>query len=78
MSAVTGLGHTSEDLLRAGFLRADDTLPDRFFGKNSIDRSKFEDALSEYYRFRGWNSDGVPADWKLKELGLDAIAPTRF
>ena len=78
LSAVTGLGHTSEDLLRAGFSRADDTLPDRFFGKNSIDRSKFEDALSEYYRFRGWNSDGVPADWKLKELGLDAIAPTRF
>ncbi len=34
--------------------------------------------LSEYYRIRGWNSDGVPADWKLKELGLDAIAPTRF
>ncbi|MEA1945374.1 MAG: aldehyde ferredoxin oxidoreductase C-terminal domain-containing protein, partial [Euryarchaeota archaeon] len=93
LSAVTGLEYTSEDLLRtgervwnlerifnlrAGFSRADDTLPDRFFGKDGIDRSEFEDALSEYYRFRGWDPDGVPADWKLKELGLDAITPIRF
>lgn len=90
LSAVTGLRYSSEDLLRtgeriwnlerifnvcAGFSRADDNLPDRFFGDGGIDRGEFEHALDEYYRFRGWNSDGVPADWKLKELGLQ---PTFF
>jgi aldehyde:ferredoxin oxidoreductase len=85
LSAVTGIRYTSEDLLRvgeriwnlervfnlrAGFTRADDTLPNRFFGDGGIDRGEFEDALDEYYRFRGWGLDGVPAGWKLKELGL--------
>jgi len=56
--------------LHAGFTRADDTLPNRFFGDCGIDRGEFEDALDEYYRFRGWGMDGVPAGWKLEELGL--------
>ena len=85
LSAVTGLPYTPEDLLRtgeriwnlermfnlrAGFTRADDTLPDRFFGDGGINRSEFERALDEYYRFRGWGLDGVPAGWKLAELGI--------
>nr|QNO46958.1 tungsten-containing aldehyde ferredoxin oxidoreductase [Methanosarcinales archaeon ANME-2c ERB4] len=85
LSAVTGIQYTSEDLLRvgeriwnlerifnlrAGFTRADDSLPTRFFGDGGIDHGEFEDALYEYYRFRGWGMDGVPAGWKLEELGL--------
>jgi aldehyde:ferredoxin oxidoreductase len=85
LSAVTGIRYGSEDLLRVGeriwnlerifnlrvgFTRADDTLPDRFFGDGGIDRGEFEDALDEYYRFRGWGMDGVPTGWKLAELGL--------
>ena len=88
LSAVTGLSYTSEDLLRigeriwnlervfnlrAGFTRADDTLPARFFGDGGIDRGEFVRALDEYYRFRGWGSDGVPADWKLEELGVASM-----
>jgi aldehyde:ferredoxin oxidoreductase len=26
--------------------------------------------LGEYYQARGWNSEGVPTDAKLRELGL--------
>ena len=85
LSAVCGLTYTSEDLLRAGeriwnverlfnlragFSRADDTLPDRFFGDYGIVRVEFEDALGEYYRFRGWDSEGVPSERKLRALGL--------
>ncbi|HIE32053.1 MAG TPA: aldehyde ferredoxin oxidoreductase, partial [Methanosarcinales archaeon] len=65
LSAVTGVSYTSEDLLRtgeriwnlervfnlrAGFTRADDTLPDRFFGNGGINRDEFKRALDEYYR----------------------------
>jgi len=85
LSAVCGLTYTSEDLLRAGeriwnverlfnlragFSRADDTLPDRFFGDYGIVRAEFEGALGEYYRFRGWDSEGVPSERKLRALGL--------
>ncbi len=85
LSAVCGLTYTSEDLLRAGeriwnverlfnlragFSRADDTLPDRFFGDYGIVQAEFEDALGEYYRFRGWDPEGVPSERKLEELGL--------
>jgi aldehyde:ferredoxin oxidoreductase len=26
--------------------------------------------MKEYYELRGWTSDGVPSEWKLKELGI--------
>jgi aldehyde:ferredoxin oxidoreductase len=60
--------------LRAGFVKSDDTLPVRFFTDsedvkgNAIDRQAFEKCLAEYYRFRGWSSDGVPGPDKIKEL----------
>ena len=62
--------------LRAGFTRKDDALPERFFGAGSeergdgIPRQEFEVSLQEYYRYRGWNKDGVPSQGKLRELGL--------
>ncbi len=93
LSAVTGIPYTSEDLLRtgeriwnlermfnlrAGFTRADDTLPDRFFGDGGIDHGEFDRALGEYYQFRGWGLDGVPASWKLEELGIANRFGDRF
>ncbi|KKH48415.1 aldehyde ferredoxin oxidoreductase family protein [Methanosarcina sp. 1.H.A.2.2] len=62
--------------LRAGFTWKDDTLPERFFEVDSderadgIPRQEFEVALQEYYRYRGWNTEGVPSQGKLRELGL--------
>jgi len=62
--------------LRAGFTRKDDTLPERIFEVGSkergdgIPRQEFETALQEYYRYRGWDREGVPTQEKLRELGL--------
>jgi len=85
LSAATGKAYTGEELLRAGeriynlermfnigagFSRKDDTLPERFFGGDGIDRELFRNVLTEYYHFRGWDERGVPSQEKLQELGL--------
>ena len=62
--------------LRAGLSFKDDTLPKRMLeepmpegpAKGMIVHLK--EMLPEYYRLRGWTSDGVPTDEKLEELGL--------
>jgi aldehyde:ferredoxin oxidoreductase len=65
--------------LRAGFTWEDDTLPQRFFLKEGeserygLLRKEFETAIKEYYHYRGWDSVGVPAPEKLKELGLGCL-----
>jgi aldehyde:ferredoxin oxidoreductase len=30
----------------------------------------FSEALDEYYRYRGWDQNGIPTKTKLLELGL--------
>jgi len=62
---------------REGMGRKDDTLPKSFFkeketewGPNGISEAKFQAMLDEYYRFRGWNNEGIPTKAKLEELGL--------
>ncbi len=63
--------------LGAGFTRKDDTLPERLFENNGesirfgFPREEFETAIQEYYHYRGWDADGIPAPEKLKELGLN-------
>jgi len=63
-------------LIRAGFGRQDDALPARLTGEpftTGPSRGKvshLEEMLGEYYQARGWNSEGVPTDAKLRELGL--------
>ena len=63
-------------LIRAGFGRQDDALPERLTGEpfssgpSQGKVSHLEEMLAEYYQARGWNSEGVPTDAKLKELGL--------
>jgi aldehyde:ferredoxin oxidoreductase len=69
--------------LRAGFTRADDTLPDRLLmeplktGASQGHRISPEDRdfmLDEYYSLRGWDARGVPTPERLKALGLEALA----
>jgi len=63
-------------LIRAGFGRKDDALPERLTGEPFTSGpsqgkvSHLEEMLGEYYQARGWNSEGVPTDAKLRELGL--------
>jgi aldehyde:ferredoxin oxidoreductase len=66
-------------LVRAGFSRKDDTLSERILktplpdgpGKGMV--CHLEEMLEEYYRYRGWDADGVPTSAKLSELGLPGV-----
>lgn len=63
-------------LIKAGFSRRDDSLPPRLTQEPLEDGPaaglvcKLDQMLDEYYRERGWTQDGVPAEAKLRELGL--------
>jgi aldehyde:ferredoxin oxidoreductase len=85
LSSATGIDYSTEEFLkcgeriwnierifnnRAGFSRKDDSLPARFFESGGINKEEFENALDEYYHFRGWNMNGEPTGEKLKELNL--------
>lgn len=59
--------------LAAGVTRKDDTLPHRFFrepldkeGKQVITENELELMVSDYYRLRGWDEEGVPGDGNSK------------
>jgi len=62
-----------------GFSRKDDTLPRRFIsealneGGAQGSTVEIEAMLEEYYRYRGWNSEGIPTNELLKKLELDKI-----
>ena len=59
-----------------GVSREDDTLPERLLktpmpeGPVAGQLAETEEMIDEYYRERGWNTNGVPTDEKLSELGL--------
>jgi aldehyde:ferredoxin oxidoreductase len=94
LSAITGVHYEVQDLLtageriwnlerlyniKAGFTRADDSLPTRFLkepltqGASKGTVVKLEEMLEEYYRFRGWNQTGIPTPKKVKTLRLDEL-----
>jgi aldehyde:ferredoxin oxidoreductase len=68
-----------------GFTRIDDSIPERFFNESGstgnnidipkIDKTVFENALSDYYKIRGLNENGEPTQQKAEELGLDLRGP---
>ena len=71
----------------AGFRSKEDTLPERLFtdplpegpAKDQVlPRKEFETALSEYYRLRGWNEEGVPSKQRLEEIGVDKAAINKY
>ncbi len=91
LRTVTGLDFGDEELLRAGrrvntlerlynlragFTRADDTLPPRFLheefqtGSSRHRVVRLEEMLDRYYAVRGWDSLGKPTAATLAELGL--------
>jgi len=95
LSAATGAPYQVQDMLlageriwnlerlynlRAGFTRADDTLPPRFLNEPLSQGGSrggvvhLDEMLEEYYRFRGWTQDGVPTPAKIHALGLDLLA----
>ncbi|OGO33417.1 MAG: hypothetical protein A2Z16_00890 [Chloroflexi bacterium RBG_16_54_18] len=65
--------------LRAGFSRVDDTLPARLLeepltkGNSQGYVVRLDEMLNDYYRFRGWDENGVPRPAKLAALGLEKM-----
>jgi aldehyde:ferredoxin oxidoreductase len=63
-------------LVKAGFTKADDTLPPRMLeeplteGPNAGEVVELDQMLPIFYQLRGWDEQGVPTVDKLKELGL--------
>jgi aldehyde:ferredoxin oxidoreductase len=91
LSACTGTTYSTDDFMKtgeriwnlerlwnnkAGFTRADDTLPERVLkepiltGPSKGDISHLEVMLPEYYELRGWDKEGVPTETKLQDLAL--------
>ncbi len=65
--------------VQEGITAADDRLPKRFYSEKApkgdpkgqiIDELAFENAKQEYYNLRNWDTQGIPTQEKLKELGL--------
>ena len=62
--------------VKAGFSAKDDTLPTRMTeepmpsGPGDGVVVKLDEMLPEYYKIRGWTTDGIPTKKKLKELAL--------
>ena len=65
--------------LKAGFTKADDTLPKRLMqeghkeGPSKGVTVDLDAMLPVYYEHRGWDEEGVPTRDKLAELGLAAL-----
>lgn len=63
--------------VREGFSRADDTLPTRFLvepspeGPSKGQIVELEYMLDEYYRYRGWDSNGIPTPERLNHLDIE-------
>lgn len=93
-AAATGVEYTAEDFvkigertwnlerlwnLKAGFTKADDTLPKRLLndghkeGPSKGVTVNLDAMLPIYYESRGWDEEGVPSKDKLAELGLAAL-----
>lgn len=98
VSAATGLTLTPEDVvivgerinnlarvfnISAGFIRADDTFPQRLMEEaikegaskgQLISATDLETMLNDYYDARNWSRDGIPTREKLDELNLPEAA----
>lgn len=58
--------------IRRGMRRKDEKPPKNHWKKRFPELEK--ELLDTYYRFKGWNSDGIPTRESLEELGLDYVA----
>lgn len=62
--------------IRQGLKGSDDTLPKRLINElqredDADSKVKLEKMLKDYYRIRGWDTQGVPTKHRLKKLGLE-------
>jgi len=66
--------------VKRGVRAKDDRLPERLLkeplkeGGATGQIVELDKMLPEYYRLRGWRSDGVPSRERLKQLGLEGVA----
>ncbi len=93
-AAATGIPYTLDDFvkigertwnlermwnLKAGFTKADDTLPKRLLkdghksGPSQGVTVNLDAMLPVYYQERGWDAEGIPTQEKLAELGLASL-----
>jgi len=87
ISAATGMDMDEEGLtkifnrnrnlvravnVRRGLRRADETPPDDHWKKRFPELEK--QLLDGYYKFKGWNDEGIPTKESLQALGLDYVA----
>jgi benzoyl-CoA reductase subunit BamB len=73
---LTHLARRNRNLVRAnnlrrGMKRADEKPPEDHWKRRFPELEK--KLLDEYYKFKGWNNDGVPTRETLHELGLDYV-----
>ncbi len=58
--------------IRRGMRRKDDKPPENHWKKRFPELEK--ELLDTYYRYKGWNEDGIPTEEKLNELGLEYVS----
>jgi benzoyl-CoA reductase subunit BamB len=58
--------------IRRGMRRKDEKPPEDHWKKRFPELEK--ELLDTYYRFKGWNQEGIPTRESLHELGLDYVA----
>jgi benzoyl-CoA reductase subunit BamB len=58
--------------IRRGMRRADDKPPQNHWKKRFPELER--ELLDTYYRFKGWNNEGIPTHECLRELGLDFVS----
>jgi aldehyde:ferredoxin oxidoreductase len=92
MNYATGAGYDEESLLeagerifnlerlfllKAGFTKADDTLPDRMLKEPMPEGPaeglvvELDEMLPKFYQVRGWDENGIPTPEKLASLGIN-------
>jgi benzoyl-CoA reductase subunit BamB len=58
--------------IRRGMRRKDEKPPDDHWKHRFPELEK--ELLDTYYKFKGWNNDGIPTKESLHELGLDFVS----
>jgi benzoyl-CoA reductase subunit BamB len=58
--------------IRRGMRRKDDKPPENHWKKRFPELEK--DLLDAYYKFKGWNAEGIPTRESLHDLGLDYVS----
>ena len=75
--AIWEIGRRNRNLVRAlnirrGLRRADEKPPEDHWKIRDPEMETL--LLDEYYKFKGWNNDGIPTKETLDELGLDYVS----